>query len=117
MKEYTGGCHCKKVRYSVSLDLEKPAMNCNCSHCQMKGFMLTFVPADTFVLQSGEDELTEYRFNTEKIAHLFCKHCGVQAFGRGAGPDGSVMVAVNLRTLDDVDLSTIALQDVDGKSF
>ena len=76
--ERQGGCHCGAVRYTVTTDLAQ-VIECNCSHCAKKGFLLTFVPQDRFTLASGEDSLTEYRFNTHKIAHLFCKVCGVQA--------------------------------------
>lgn len=102
MQTYTGGCHCGAVKYEVDMDL-KEGLVCNCSHCGKKGFVLSFVPAASFKLLQGEDMLTEYRFNKKKIAHLFCKICGVQCFGRGKGPDGSDTVAINLRTIDDLD--------------
>jgi hypothetical protein len=127
MKTYQGGCHCKKVRYEVTLDLVPPVLECNCSHCQAKGMLLAFTDAENFKLlsgepaspelQRGEDALTEYRFNTEKIAHLFCSTCGVQAFGRGHKKDGSPTVAVNVRSIDDIDLSVLHRMPVDGKSF
>lgn len=60
--------------------------------------------------------MTEYRFNTHKIAHLFCKNCGVQCFGKGAAPDGTETVAVNVRTIEDIDVSTLTRQTYDGKS-
>lgn len=104
------------VRYEVEADLTK-AMECNCSHCSKKGFLLHFVPAKQFKLLSGEDGLSEYRFNTKKIAHLFCKTCGVQSFGRGEGPDGTSMVAVNARCLDDVDIKMLEIVPIDGKSY
>lgn len=64
---HTGGCHCKAVRYEVTgLNLDK-AISCNCSHCHTKGFALAFVPAAGFKLLSGEDHLTEYRFNKKQI--------------------------------------------------
>jgi hypothetical protein len=115
MKKHTGGCHCGAVRYEVETDLTK-AMECNCSHCSKKGFLLHFVPAEKFTLLSGEGNLSEYRFNTKKIAHLFCKACGVQSFGRGTGPDGEAMVAVNVRCLDDVDLKSLEIVPIDGKN-
>jgi hypothetical protein len=61
--------------------------------------------------------LTEYRFNTQKIAHLFCKTCGVQSFGRGVSPKGESMAAINARCLDGVDPTTLSPKSVDGRSF
>jgi hypothetical protein len=114
MKIHKGGCHCGKVRYEVEGNIEN-AMSCNCSHCGKKGFLLHFVPADKFKLEKGEENLSEYRFNTKKIQHLFCKDCGVQSFGRGKGEHGPT-VAVNVRCLDDVDLTTLTVTPYDGKS-
>lgn len=117
MKTYTGECHCGLVRYEVELDLFAPVLECNCSHCQAKGMLLSFTDASNFNLVSGEEALTEYRFNTEKIAHLFCKKCGVQSFGRGEKKDGTPTVAVNVRSIDEIDLSLLKRMPVDGKSF
>lgn len=116
MKTHTGGCHCKRVRYEVELDLTQPVIECNCSHCFVKGLVLSFTPKTQFTLLSGEDNLTEYRFNTEKIAHLFCTTCGVESFGYGEMPDGTPTAAINVRTLDDVDLNALTRQPYDGKS-
>ncbi len=116
MSKYTGGCHCKAVQYEVTADLAK-TMTCNCSHCEAKGFILTFVPAGDFTLLSGEDSLTEYRFHTKKIAHLFCKVCGVQSFGRGTDQADSETVMINVRCLQGVDLSTLESGKFDGKNM
>jgi len=116
MTQYQGGCHCGNVRFEADVDLAH-VMTCNCSHCQAKGFMLTFVPADNFRLLKGEDAQTEYLFNKRAIQHLFCSTCGVQSFGRGQMPDGTPTVAVNVRCLDGVDLETLEPQKVDGRSF
>jgi hypothetical protein len=116
MTTHTGGCHCKKVRYEVNANITS-ALECNCSHCAIKGLLLTFVPATEFTLLEGEENLTEYRFNTLKIQHLFCKTCGVESFGRGVGKDGVVTIAINVRCLDGIDLSTITRTPVDGKSY
>lgn len=76
-----------------------------------------FVPTSAFSLTSGEEALSEYRFNTEKIQHLFCKTCGVESFAHGAMPDGTPTVAVNVRCLDEIDLTALVRIPVDGKSF
>lgn len=116
MSKYTGGCHCKAVRYEVEVDLGQ-TFTCNCSYCEAKGFILAFAPATNFTLLSGEDMLTEYRFNKKKIAHVFCKVCGVQSFGRGTDQAGNETVMINARCLEGVNLSTLQSGKFDGKSM
>ena len=78
---HKGGCQCGKVRYEVEIDLDHAAIECNCSICEKHGLLLSFVKSDAFKLISGENEMTEYRFNREKIGHHFCKTCGVECYG------------------------------------
>jgi hypothetical protein len=115
-KTYTGGCHCGAVRYQAVLNLSGPVLSCNCSMCGRAGTLLTFVPAAQFTLLSGDDSLTNYFFNKHAIHHLFCKVCGIKSFARGKRPDGAEMVAINARCLDDVDVSQLTIQSIDGKS-
>ncbi len=116
-KTYRGGCHCGAVAYDVETDLGM-VIECNCSHCSRKGFLLTFVTPDKFTLLSGDDAVTEYRFNKHSIAHLFCSTCGVQSFARGLTPKtGQELRAVNVRCLEGVDLGALTITQVDGKSF
>ncbi|MDB5195066.1 MAG: Gfa-like protein [Parcubacteria group bacterium] len=117
MKTYTGGCHCGKFRYEVDTDLEK-VIECNCSHCHMKGLVLSFISPEQFRLTKGEEaEATEYLFNKKKIHHLFCPVCGVQSFAWGTNSEGNVMRCVNVRCLDDVDLKTLTITAVNGKDY
>lgn len=113
---YSGSCHCGAVTFTVAAEPPQGAMSCNCSHCRRKGFLLTFVPAAQFTLDSGEDSLVTYMFNKHQIRHRFCKTCGVQAFGEGA-QGGVDMRAVNLRCVPEIDLDALAIQKVDGASF
>src|SRR5687768_14487228 len=112
-----GGCHCGAVRYHVDIDLTKPAMSCNCSICTRSANLLSFVPANQFTLDQGEDQLTDYQFNRHNIHHLFCKTCGIKSFARGTAPDGSQMVAINVRCLDGIDLKTMPTMEFDGRSL
>lgn len=114
-KLHSGGCHCGKVRYEVTLDLSEPAITCNCSMCGRSGTMLRFVPVEQFKLLSGAEVLTDYRFNSKVINHQFCSVCGIKSFAGGKGPNGDTR-AVNVRCLDDVDLASIQTRQVDGKS-
>lgn len=109
-----GSCHCGAVKYEVDLDLELPAIQCNCSMCARSGTLLQFVPPSKFRLGAGEANLVEYKFNKHVISHLHCKTCGIKPFARGQGPQGP-MVAVNVRTLEGVDLTKVQTHDYDGK--
>jgi hypothetical protein len=111
-----GGCHCGAVRYRVETDLQ-PVISCNCSICQKHGLLLTFVAADRFELLKGQDVLADYQFAKKKIHHQFCRHCGVESFGRGAKPDGTQMIAINVRCLDGIELDALTIQPVDGRSL
>lgn len=112
MATYSGGCHCGLVRYEVETDLES-VLECNCSHCGKKGFLLNFVDKDKFRLISGYKDLTEYFFNKKAIRHLFCKVCGVQSFSEGVT---FPKAAINVRCLDGVDIDTLTITKYDGKS-
>lgn len=115
-KTYSGGCHCGKVRYEVTLDLAEPAITCNCSMCGRSGTMLRFVPAESFKLLSGSEVLTDYRFNSKVINHQFCAVCGIKSFASGVGKNGVETRAINVRCLDDVDPLALETKHVDGKS-
>ena len=114
---YSGSCHCGAVAFTVDGDAPTTAMSCNCSHCRRKGFLLSFIPAETFSLERGEDALTDYLFNRHAITHRFCAVCGAQPFAMGKGPDGAETVALNLRCVPEIDLGSLAIQTVDGASF
>ena len=114
---HKGSCHCGAVRYTVELDADAPSINCNCSMCGRSGSLLQFVSPDKFKLEQGQDHLTDYQFNKHVVHHTFCKTCGIKPFANGQGPKGP-MVAINLRTLEDVDpfsLQSVATQ-FDGKA-
>ncbi len=44
-------------------------MECNCSHCSRKGYLLWFVPLADFTLNSPESALSTYTFNQHVIKH------------------------------------------------
>ncbi len=115
-EHYTGSCHCGAVRFEANADLGQ-TITCNCSICRRTGAILAFVPASDFTLVSGADALSDYQFNKKTVHHLFCKTCGVRPFGRGIGPDGREMVAINVRCLDDVDLAALRPVAFDGASL
>ena len=112
--QYTGGCHCGRVRFRVRGELGS-ATYCNCSICTKKGFIHWIVAPRDFELLSGADALVSYRFNTGVAEHKFCAECGIHSFYTPrSDPD---KVDVNVRCLDDVDLSKLELLLFDGKHW
>jgi hypothetical protein len=114
---YHGSCHCGAVRYTAKSPPIVEAMSCNCSFCKRYGGLLAFIPAANFTLNSGSERLMDYQFGSKVIHHLFCSTCGIGSFGRGAMPDGTEMVALNVRCLDEVDPDTLKITSFDGKSL
>lgn len=116
MIKQKGSCHCGKVKFEVELDL-KEALSCNCSICQRKGTLFTFVSAEKFNLVSGKENLTDYQFGKKAIHHTFCSTCGVTAFASGKAPDGSSVMAVNVRCIDNIMLEDLVIKKYDGKAI
>ena len=111
---YTGACHCGSVRFAVSAELSQ-ATYCNCSMCTKKGFIHLIVEPSAFELLSGAEDLVSYRFNTGVAEHKFCRRCGIHPFYTPrSDPD---KVDVNVRCLDDVDLTQLELLLFDGRNW
>ncbi|WKB51422.1 GFA family protein [Eleftheria terrae] len=114
--KYQGSCHCGRIAFEVEGELGD-VMECNCSHCQRKGFLLWFVGRDQFRLTTPEDQIATYLFNKHVIRHRFCANCGTQPFGEGVDPQGREVRAVNVRCLDPVDLAALRRIPFDGRSL
>ena len=113
---YKGSCHCGQVTYSVEGELTQ-VMACNCSHCSRKGYLLWFVPRAKLSVASSEAALTTYTFNKHVISHQFCKNCGCAPFGFGKDRAGAATAAINVRCLEGVELPSLKIVPVDGRSF
>ena len=115
MKTYSGSCHCGKISFRVSADIERGGV-CNCSICSRSGWIMISVPEQQFTLLSGESALADYQFGRKTMHHYFCSTCGVRPFGRYTGGD-TPKALVNLRCIDGLDLDTLPIDKFDGKSY
>jgi hypothetical protein len=113
---YKGSCHCGRVSFEVEGTLEQ-AIECNCSHCSRKGYLLWFVPPTRFKLLTPESGLATYTFNNHVIKHHFCSTCGCAPFGFGKVRSGAETALINVRCLEGVELSLLKKVPVDGRSF
>ncbi len=95
---YQGYCHCKNVQFTVKAPKLLTVWICNCSICDMKKNYHFIVNCKNFHVDRGQDNITEYTFNTGVAKHKFCKTCGICSFYHPrSNPDG---IAVTLSCLD-----------------
>jgi hypothetical protein len=113
---YQGGCHCGEIKFEVEGDIEQ-VLECNCSHCSRKGYLLWFAPREKLKLLTPEKNLATYTFNKHVIKHHFCRKCGAAPFGFGTDASGTATAAVNVRCLPGVDPSKLKIVQVDGRSL
>lgn len=114
MSRYQGSCHCGKVTFEFD-GATGQVLECNCSLCRRKGALWQPTDDAHFRILSGEDELVLYQFGTHTAKHFFCKHCGVSTFSHPrSAPDKWV---VNLRCVDDLDLSQLKIRQFDGRNW
>jgi hypothetical protein len=113
---HNGSCHCGAIAFEVEGDLST-AVECNCSHCQRKGYLLVFVPRSQLTLKTPEAAMSTHRFNRHVIDHHFCPNCGCAPFGFGVDQEGHATAAINLRCIEEIDLGTVQRMAFDGKSF
>ncbi len=111
--KHTGGCHCGKVRFEVETDIKK-VMECNCSHCHKKGFLMHFADKAGFTLLSGKENLSEYHFNKGAIHHKFCRDCGVESF---SDSDAFPQMMINARCIDELDTDALPKEKFNGKDY
>lgn len=113
--KHQGSCHCGRIAFEVEGEINQ-VIECNCSHCSRKGYLLWFGPKASLRLSTPESTLATYTFNKHVIQHHFCPKCGCAPFGFGKDPKGNDTVAVNVRCLPDLDRSKLKVKQYDGKS-
>lgn len=114
MAGYTGSCHCGKVRFRITAELDE-LITCDCSLCRKKNAVMARVHESRFELLAGQDALALYQWNTGTAEHYFCAACGIYTFHRRRTDPRSY--AVNAFCLDDADLERLPVRATDGKSL
>ena len=115
MTIHKGGCHCGQVTFEIEGPADVSAAKCNCSICEMCGFLHFFVSRTNFRLLTGEDGITTYTFNSGVAQHTFCKTCGIKSFYLPRSPPEGI--SVNVNCLDPSTIASLDVQPFDGKNW
>ena len=119
MKTFQGGCHCGGIRFEADIDLKAGTIKCNCTICTKMRFWAAQVPSRHFRLNSGRENLREYRYHTRHDAHYFCGTCGINVFSTGESAALGAFHAVAVVCLDDVpveELLAASVRYLDGRN-
>lgn len=115
MTIHKGGCHCGRIRFEVDAPEDLEVNECNCSICRMTGHLHLIVRKDEFKLLNGQDDISNYQFNTGVAKHYFCRNCGVRSFYvPRSNPDG---YSVNARCLDPGTVKSLSVDTFDGQNW
>lgn len=114
LQKYLGSCHCGTIRFEIESDFPE-LTTCDCSICRRKNAVMVKVPEQCFVLLSGAESLSEYRFHTHTARHFFCSVCGIYPFHRKrVTPD---FLGINVFCLHDFDPSGIPVRQTVGAAM
>jgi len=114
LQTHLGSCHCRRVTFEVQANLDY-VVDCNCSLCRRRGALWHPAAEADLRILTGEADLGLYQFNTNTAKHYFCCHCGIHPFTRPRLDP--TRWAFNVRCVDGVDLSSIAVRRFDGENW
>ena len=115
---YQGSCQCGQVKYSLQSRPITQVLECNCSMCGRAGALWTAAADADLKIDCDLAGLGLRQFGTMRAKHYFCRTCGVEPFARGTAPGSTTtMMAINVRCLDGVDITSLKIMPFDGKSL
>ena len=82
---YEGACHCGKVRFEVTADIDHVRV-CDCSNCRARGALIHRVPEEAVDILTPLSELTLYQWGSYTAKDYFCPVCGILPFRRTSMP-------------------------------
>ena len=100
-----GRCHCGTIKFSIPRDLNMGAVRrCDCSLCKRRGAIMLACPIQDVCVESGDEQLIRYKWNTKVATHHFCSKCGIMTHHqRRSTPE---VCGVNIGCIDELDYSS-----------
>ncbi|HTM79285.1 MAG TPA: hypothetical protein VL133_16850 [Devosia sp.] len=125
-------CHCGSTKIELP-GLPSSAKECNCSYCHRTGAIWGYYSPDEVKIVAADHDAI-YSASRQLNQHHFCAKCGGNT--HGSSPDWASMYnndgtlkpgmaegvpsqrvfGVNLRMIDDIDLGSIEITEVDGRN-
>jgi len=114
-------CHCGGTRIELP-EAPAHATQCTCTFCSKSGGLWAYYPpeAPRILSDTHRAMYTASGFNQ----HYFCSRCGMPTYGispdwslGGEGIPEKKKFAVNARLLDDFDLGSLVVEEVDGRNL
>ena len=115
MMRISGGCHCGAVQFEAEVVPPLEVLRCNCSICNLTGFLHLIVADAAFQLKTDWSSLAEYTFNTRQAKHWFCQTCGVKSFYKPRShPHG---ISINWNAVNERDSLPVMIREFDGRNW
>lgn len=114
---YYGRCHCNGIHFELDTETIVAAVHCNCSICSRRAVLMSepyFSPTEMKNLQ-GKELLTLYQFGDHMVNHYFCSRCGVYPFHETTEKPG--YYRLNLACIAGLDLGSLHIREIDGRSY
>jgi hypothetical protein len=117
VREYSGQCHCGKVRFRFLSVPITTGCRCNCSICTRKGTVMSshYVEPIDLISLDGRESLAVYQFGDRLVNHYFCRVCGIYPFHEGVETPGRYRF--NLGCVAAIDPCNLEISLIDGRSF
>ena len=125
MTRHAGSCHCGYVRFEVEAEIDHKRI-CDCSICHKRGALIFRVPEAALTLHRSLSDLTLYEWGSGTAKDYFCPHCGILPFRRPSAPTAAERAqgipdfeggAINLRCLDDFEVSDRPTRHISGRDI
>ncbi len=122
MPTYQGKCHCGCNRFEIDAEIDH-VRECDCSICRRRGALIFRVSPDQIRFLTPLEQLSVYRWGTRTGADYFCAICGVTPFRQPSTPTAAELNAgmipfkgwaVNVRCIDNIDLSNVRRVRIQG---
>ena len=121
-RNYHGSCHCGKIQFEITADIDHVRV-CDCSICRRRGALIFRIPRNKLSLLTDWEALSIYRWGSMTAKDYFCPTCGILVFrepskipeqGENNNKEDFNGWAVNVRCLDEIELSAVPQKKVFG---